>query len=116
MDFKFRNGDKMPALGLSTWKSGPGVVQDVVREAIKIGYRHLDCATFYGNESEIGQAFANAFDTGDVKREDLWVTSKLWNNAHLKKNVRPALEKTLQDLQLVSNCVNQLNYFLFAYP
>ena len=76
--FILRNGDEMPALGLGTWKSDPGVVYDVVREAIKIGYRHIDCAAFYGNEAEIGQAFVDAFDCADVKREDLWVTSKLW--------------------------------------
>lgn len=98
--FKFRNNDEMPALGLGTWKSDPGEVYGAVREAIKIGYRHIDCASIYGNEAEIGQAFTDAFKNGDVKREDLWVTSKLWNSAHLKDDVKPALEKTLKDLQL----------------
>ncbi len=106
-----RNGDAMPALGLGTWKSDPGEVYNVVREAIKIGYRHIDCAAFYGNETEIGQAFIDAFSSGDVKREDLWVTSKLWNNAHLKKDVRPALEKTLRDLRL-----DYLDLYLIHWP
>jgi len=52
--FIFRNGDEMPALGLGTWKSDPGEVYGAIHEAIKIGYRHVDCAAFYGNEPEIG--------------------------------------------------------------
>ena len=65
----------MPAIGLGTWKAAPGDVYKAVREAIKIGYRHFDCAHIYGNEDEIGTAFADAFKAGEVKREELWVTS-----------------------------------------
>lgn len=109
--FKFKNNDEMPALGLGTWKSDPGEVYNAVREAIKIGYRHIDCAAIYGNEAEIGQAFSDAFKKGDVSREELWVTSKLWNNAHLKDDVRPGLEKTLKDLQL-----DYLDLYLMHWP
>ena len=98
--FSLTNNDEMPALGLGTWKSDPGEVYQAVRGAIKMGYRHIDCAAIYGNEAEIGQAFSDAFKDGDVNREELWVTSKLWCNAHLKEDVRPALEQTLNDLQL----------------
>ena len=109
--FKFSNNDEMPALGLGTWKSDPGEVYTAVREAIKMGYRHIDCAEIYGNEAEIGQAFADAFKAGDVKRSDLWVTSKLWNSSHLKDDVRPALEQTLKHLQL-----DYLDLYLMHWP
>jgi alcohol dehydrogenase (NADP+) len=109
--FKFSNGDEMPTLGLGTWKSKPGEVYNAIREAIKIGYRHIDCAYIYMNEAEIGQAFSDAFQAGDVKREELWITSKLWNNAHLTSDVRPALEKTLTDLRL-----DYLDLYLMHWP
>jgi len=107
----FRNGDKMPAIGLGTWKSPEGEVYKAVREAIKIGYRHFDCAHIYGNEAEIGTAFTDAFKAGDVKREDLWVTSKLWNNSHRKDQVEPALKVTLKNLQL-----DYLDLYLIHWP
>ncbi len=96
----FLDGDTMPILGLGTWKSGKGEVYVAIREAIRIGYRHFDCATIYANENEIGQALHDAMHDGDVKREELWVTSKLWNDSHAKDAVVPAIKRTLSSLRL----------------
>jgi alcohol dehydrogenase (NADP+) len=93
-----RNGDKMPILGLGTWKSEPGQVYEAVREAIRIGYRHIDCASLYGNQTEIGNAIRDAGKAGEVTRKELWLTSKLWGNDQGRENVEPALKKTLQEL------------------
>lgn len=108
---QFSNGDSMPMLGLGTWKSKPGEVYEAVKTAIALGYRHIDCARIYGNEAEIGKAFAECFDQGLVTREDLWVTSKLWNDSHAPGDVQPGLEATLKDLQL-----DYLNLFLMHWP
>jgi len=88
----FANGDRMPLLGLGTWQSPPGQVGDAMREAIRLGYRHFDCARVYGNEAEIGAAIGSAIAAGEVTRDDLWITSKLWCNAHGRDNVEPALQ------------------------
>ena len=96
----FSNGDRMPIVGLGTWKSAPGDAYGAVREAIRIGYRHIDCAMVYGNEAEIGNALRDAIGEGQVTREDLWITSKLWSNCHGRDNVEAALRKSLLDLGL----------------
>jgi alcohol dehydrogenase (NADP+) len=108
---RLANGDSMPLIGLGTWKSDPGEVHAAVREAIRIGYRHIDCAALYGNEAEIGQALRDAIRDGDVSRKDLWITSKLWSNAHGQKNVEPALRKTLMDLGL-----EYLDLYMIHWP
>lgn len=107
----FGNGDEMPILGLGTWKSDPGKVYDAVQVALKSGYRHVDCAPIYGNETEVGQALADCFQNDLVDRDDVWVTSKLWNDKHRPDDVRPAVESTLEDLQL-----DALDLYLIHWP
>jgi alcohol dehydrogenase (NADP+) len=94
------NGDQLPALGLGTWKAEPGQVGQAVQAAIRLGYRHIDCAKIYGNEAEIGAALAEMFARGEVRRDELWITSKLWNDAHQPSHVLPTLQQTLSHLQL----------------
>ncbi|MGO4918680.1 aldo/keto reductase [Maribacter spongiicola] len=108
---KFRNNDEMPILGLGTFRSEPNEVYNAVLSAIKIGYKHIDCAAAYGNEKEVGNAIAEAIKQGLVTRKDLWVTSKLWNASHGEENVIPALHQTLEDLQL-----DYLDLYLIHWP
>ena len=104
-------GTRMPALGLGTWKSEPDEVYTAVRAAIEVGYRHIDCAAIYQNEEEVGRALTDAFQAGDAKREDMWITSKLWNDSHAPEHVRPALETSLKKLQL-----DYLDLYLIHWP
>lgn len=108
---KFKNGDELFPIGLGTWKSKPGEVKNAVISALEAGYKHIDCAAIYGNEKEIGEAFNEVFSKGDIKREDVWITSKLWNDAHLPKDVEPALQQSLNDLQL-----DYLDLYLVHWP
>lgn len=111
MKIQLRDGGSIPALGLGTWKSEKGEVGKAILSAIRMGYRHIDCAPIYGNEKEIGSALSEAFREGLVRREDLWITSKLWNDNHAREHVLPALRKTLADLQL-----DYLDLYLIHWP
>mgnify|MGYP000064038922 FL=1 len=108
---EFRNGDKLDAIGLGTWKSDKGKVEEAVYTALKTGYTHIDCALVYGNEKEVGNGIHKALYEGIITRKDLWVTSKLWNNAHRREDVIPALKQSLKDLQL-----DYLDLYLMHWP
>ena len=92
--------NSMPVVGLGLWKIDPANVAQAVYDAIKAGYRHLDSAADYGNEAEVGEGIKRAIDDGLCTREELWVTSKLWNTFHREEYVAAACRKSLDDLGL----------------
>ena len=107
------SGDKIPVVGLGTFGSdcySGEQVAAAVKDAIALGYRHIDCASIYGNEHLIGPVLREAVQ-GGVKRGELWITSKLWNDKHAEKDVAPSCEKTLKDLQ-----VDYLDLYLIHWP
>jgi len=104
------SGKEIPQLGFGTWLAAPGVVGESVQTAIKCGFRHIDCAWIYGNEPEVGEAFKAAFSSG-TKREDLFITSKLWNTFHKSEDVIPALKESLKNLGL-----EYLDLYLIHWP
>lgn len=96
---KLNSGYDMPTIGLGTYKSEPNKVGAAVRCAlVEAGYKHIDGASIYGNEKEIGGVYKEVFQT--ISREDIFITSKLWNTDHDPKDVEIAYKKTLSDLQL----------------
>jgi diketogulonate reductase-like aldo/keto reductase len=110
---QLQTGAKVPAIGLGTFGSDhvpPQDVADGVREAARVGYRHFDCASVYGNEEQIGFALADVLNNG-VGRDDLWITSKLWNDKHGEEDVIASCEKTLADLRL-----SYLDLYLIHWP
>uniref|UniRef100_A0A2K6BPD5 NADP-dependent oxidoreductase domain-containing protein n=1 Tax=Macaca nemestrina TaxID=9545 RepID=A0A2K6BPD5_MACNE len=100
---KLNDGHFMPVLGFGTY-APVEVPKDKALEAtklaIEVGFRHVDCAYAYNNEEHVGLAIRSKIADGTVKREDIFYTSKLWCNSHRPELVRPALERSLKNLQL----------------
>lgn len=106
-----RNGDKMPVVGFGTWKLNKDTTANSVYEAIKAGYRLLDCACDYGNEHLVGEGIKRAIEEGIITREELFVTTKLWNTFHASEHVELACKKALEDLGL-----DYLDLYLIHFP
>lgn len=96
----FNNSISIPTVGYGTWRLPGDTAEDLTATAIKNGYRHIDCAMVYGNEKEVGKGISKAISDKVVKRDDLFITSKLWNTDHAAKDVAAACRKTLEDLGL----------------
>ncbi|KAI3441260.1 Aldo_ket_red domain-containing protein [Psidium guajava] len=109
MAITLNNGFKMPVIGLGVWRMEKKEIRDLIVSSIKIGYRHFDCAADYQNEAEVGDALAETLQTGLVKREELFITTKLWNSDH--GHVIEACKDSLKKLRL-----DYLDLYLIHFP
>uniref|UniRef100_A0AAY5L0Y8 alcohol dehydrogenase (NADP(+)) n=1 Tax=Esox lucius TaxID=8010 RepID=A0AAY5L0Y8_ESOLU len=110
---ELNDGTRMPLLGLGTWKSGSSssVFQSAVEAAIAAGYRHIDTAYSYRNEVEIGKALRSKMQQGIIRRQDMYIVSKLWCTHHATNDIQVCLNKSLSDLQL-----DYLDLYLVHFP
>ncbi len=107
------SGAKIPVIGLGTFGSdnySNAQIAEAVLGAAAVGYRHIDCASVYGNEKEVGQSLQTILQ-GGIPREDLWITSKLWNDKHAEEDVIPSCRQSLSDLGL-----DYLDLYLVHWP
>lgn len=105
------DGSEIPQIGLGTWRLYGDDVYRMVRDAIVVGYRHIDTAKLYDNEVEVGRAIADAIRAGEVSREDLFLTSKVWNDDHGPERAPRAFQASLQRLGL-----DYLDLYLVHWP
>ncbi|CAF2646390.1 unnamed protein product [Rotaria sp. Silwood2] len=105
------NNVEIPQLALGTYNITNEEIVNVIESALSIGYRHIDCAWLYGNEKGIGEGLSNQFKKGEIKRSDLFVTSKLWCSFHKSERVRQQCLITINDLQC-----QYLDLFLIHWP
>ncbi|PPD99039.1 hypothetical protein GOBAR_DD03951 [Gossypium barbadense] len=108
--FVLNTGAKIPAIGLGTWQSGGDLCVDAVKTALSVGYRHIDCAHLYGNEVEVGEALAEAFK-GSLKREDVFLTSKLYCTMNSLNKIENYVKVSLKNLG-----VSYLDLYLMHWP
>ncbi|CAH0402835.1 unnamed protein product [Chilo suppressalis] len=113
ISIKLSSGCEMPLIGLGTYarKADPAQFREAVEWGIDAGYRHIDTASSYKNEEEVGEGIANKIKQGIVKREDLFITTKLWNDCHGEKDVIPALKESLKRLKL-----DYVDLYLIHWP
>ena len=110
--FTLNNGVKIPSLGYGTWQIPAGqIAVDAAKDAIIAGYRHIDCAAIYENERSIARGIKEGLAQTNLKREDIFITSKLWNSNRGYENALKAFEKTCDDLG-----VDYLDLYLIHFP
>ena len=111
LNLPLNSGRSIPIVGLGTWQSAAGEVEAAVKYALGIGYRHIDCAPLYQNEGEVGEGIKQAMEEFSIKREEIFVCSKLWNTKHHPDDVESACRKSLEDLQL-----EYIDLYLMHWP
>lgn len=110
--YTLSNGVKIPCIGFGTWQSADGKeAYDAVLAALESGYRHIDTAAAYGNEESVGKAINDFLKNSSVKREELFITTKLWNDDHGYETAKAALETSLKKLNL-----SYVDLYLIHWP
>ena len=110
--YELANGRKIPCIGFGTWQSENGTeAYNAVMSALKNGYRHIDTATAYGNEDSVGSAISDFLKKSGLKREEIFLTTKLWNKDHGYENTKKAIDASLKSLK-----VDYLDLYLIHWP